>query len=129
MILNLILREKKQFIKYAISGTINTSITLIVYNILIRLGVNYMISNGIGYFLGIVNGFMLNKLWVFKSHKRVYVLFAKFIIVNTMSLLFSTGLLFLLVHYLYFNKIFAQLITTMITGIINYILNRLWTFS
>ncbi|MBV4419928.1 GtrA family protein [Clostridium tyrobutyricum] len=129
MNLSLLLNKNKQFIKYAISGTINTCITLIVYNILIKLGVNYMVSNAIGYFLGIVNGFILNEIWVFKSHKTIYILFIKFIIVNVMSLLFSTGLLFFLVNEFDFNKIIAQLITTIVTGLINYTLNRLWTFS
>ncbi len=128
MVFDLLLK-KQEFIKYAISGTINTLITLIVYNILIQIGVNYMISNGIAYFLGIVNGFVLDKIWVFKSNKNVVILFSKFIIVNIISLFFNSTLLFILVNNIGLDNILSQLISTISTGMFNYIMNRVWTFS
>lgn len=128
MIFSLLL-NKKQFIKYAISGTINTLITLIAYNLLIQINVNYMISNATGYILGIISGFALDKRWVFKSNKKNSILFIKFIIVNLTTLIFSSVILFILVNKLYFNNVVAQLIATVTTGIFNYMLNKLWTFS
>ena len=128
MILNL-LGKKKQFIKYATSGTVNTIITLVIYNLLIKVNVGYIISNTIAYIFGVANGFVLNKIWVFKSDGRVSALLMKFIIVNLISLIFSTAILFCLVNNLYINKILAQMIATISTGIVNYILNKLWTFS
>ncbi len=128
MILNL-LGKKKQFIKYATSGTVNTIITLVIYNLLIKVNVGYIISNTIAYIFGVANGFILNKIWVFKSDGRVSALLMKFIIVNLISLIFSTAILFCLVNNLYINKILAQMIATISTGIVNYILNKLWTFS
>lgn len=128
MILDFILKNKR-FLKYAVSGTINTLITLISYNIFIRLDVNYILANFIAYCLGVLNGFVLNKRWVFKSNGKIRVLLPKFITVNVMSLTFSSMLLFFLVNGAAFNKIAAQLTATMITGIFNYTMNRLWTFS
>ena len=128
MILSL-LGRKKQFIKYAASGTLNTSITLVIYNLLIKVNVNYIISNIIAYVFGVANGFVLNKIWVFKANGRVSSLLMKFIIVNLISLTFSTAILFCLINNLYLNKILAQMIATISTGIVNYILNKLWTFS
>ncbi|MFL0195027.1 GtrA family protein [Clostridium sp. WILCCON 0269] len=125
----ILLLEKEEFIKYAISGTINTLITLTIYNVLIRIGVNYMVSNVIGYFIGIVSGFILDKVWVFKSDKKVFNLFAKFIIVNITSIVFSSIILFTLVNYICIDNILAQLIATISTGIFNYTMNKLWTFS
>ncbi|OAA83042.1 GtrA family protein [Clostridium ljungdahlii] len=128
MILNL-LGRKKQFIKYAASGTLNTIITLVIYNLLIRVKVDYIISNTMAYIFGVANGFVLNKIWVFKADGRVSSLLTKFIIVNSISLIFSTAILFCLVNNLYLNEILAQMMATIITGIVNYILNKLWTFS
>ncbi|BAH05083.1 GtrA family protein [Clostridium kluyveri] len=128
MILELLLKKEK-FIKYAISGTINTLITLLIYNILIQIGVNYMISNVIAYFLGIINGFILDKIWVFKSNKKIVILFSKFIIVNIISLLFNSIILFTLVNNIGLDSVLSQLISTISTGMFNYIMNKVWTFS
>ncbi|WP_446898950.1 GtrA family protein [Clostridium sp. LBM24168] len=121
--------KRMQFIKYVISGIINTIVTLLVYNILINFGTYYIVANIVGYFLGVINGFVLNRRWVFKSNGKIGTLFIKFISVNILSLIFSSILLFILVSNLYLNKTVAQLISTIITGLLNYILNRFWTFS
>lgn len=128
MILDLLLR-KKEFIKFSIVGVSNTLITLISYNILISLGINYIISNIVGYAFGTINGFIWNKKWVFKSNKQSSILFVKFIIVNLITLSFSTMGLLILVNNLNSNKVVAQIMATFITLTINYTLNKLWTFS
>ncbi|WP_333888252.1 GtrA family protein [Clostridium sp.] len=62
------------------------------------MGVNYIISNVVAYFFGIINGFILDKIWVFKSNKKIVLLFSKFIIVNILSLFFNSIILFVLVN-------------------------------
>lgn len=121
--------KKEQLIKYTISGAMNTLITLIAYNVLIQFNVNYIISNEISYFFGIMNGFVLDKIWVFKSRKKILILFSKFIVVNAISLFLNSILLFILVNYIGLDNIFSQLISTIFSGIFNYIFNRIWTFS
>lgn len=121
--------KKRQFIRYVISGIINTTITLLVYNVLINFEIDYIIANIIGYFLGVINGFILNRKWVFKSNGKIGALFIKFISVNIVSLIFSSIFLFVLVNDLYLNKILSQMISTIVTGLFNYIMNRSWTFS
>ncbi|MCH3963092.1 MAG: GtrA family protein [Clostridium sp.] len=120
--------KRTQFIKYVISGIINTIITLVAYNILINFGIHYIAANIAGYFLGVINGFVLDRKWVFKSNGKIGFLFAKFISVNIISLMLSSILLFVLVNNFSLNKTAAQFISTIITGLINYTLNRFWTF-
>lgn len=61
-------RSALQFIKYACVGVINTLVTFGVI-ILCKsiLGLNPWISNALGYICGIVNSFIWNKRWVFKT--------------------------------------------------------------
>lgn len=127
-IINLI-KGKKEFIKFGIVGVSNTLITFVVYNILLKLGVNYLVANIIGYICGMINGFIWSKNWVFKVDKESKMYFIKFALVNLLSLIVSTGLLMVLVKQLSLNSTIAQLITTCITVVINYILNKMWTFS
>ena len=127
-IINLI-KGKKEFIKFGIVGVSNTLITFLVYNILLKLGMNYLVANIIGYICGMINGFIWSKNWVFKVDNESKMYFIKFALVNLLSLVISTGLLMVLVKQLSFNTTIAQLITTCITVVINYLLNKIWTFK
>lgn len=57
-----------QLLKYAVIGVLNTLITLVVFYILnTRLGLSYGISNVVGYIFGVINSFLWNRNWVFKT--------------------------------------------------------------
>ncbi len=63
-------RATTQFIKYAVVGVINTLVTLIVIFVCKSLlGVPEILSNALGYIAGVVNSFLWNKTWVFRSKK------------------------------------------------------------
>lgn len=57
-----------QFIKYACVGVLNTIVTLVVILVCKSvLGVNPLVSNAVGYVAGVINSFLWNKNWVFRS--------------------------------------------------------------
>lgn len=57
-----------QLVKYGIIGVSNTLITLIVFYIINTwMGMGYAIANTIGYILGLINSFVWNRTWVFRS--------------------------------------------------------------
>ena len=57
-----------QLLKYGVIGVLNTLITLVVFYLLnTRLGLSYGISNVVGYIFGVVNSFLWNRNWVFKT--------------------------------------------------------------
>ncbi len=61
-----------QLLKYAVIGVLNTLITLVVFYILnTRLGLSYGISNVVGYIFGVINSFLWNRNWVFKTKNDV----------------------------------------------------------
>lgn len=61
-----------QLLKYAVIGASNTLITLVAFYLLnTKLGLPYGISNVIGYILGVINSFVWNRNWVFKSKDNV----------------------------------------------------------
>lgn len=60
-----------QFVKYACVGVMNTIVTLcVIFVCKSVLGVNPLVSNAIGYVCGVVNSFLWNKNWVFKTSGR-----------------------------------------------------------
>lgn len=57
-----------QFIKYCIVGVMNTAITLgVIFLCKSVCGINPYVSNAIGYICGLINSFLWNKQWVFRS--------------------------------------------------------------
>ena len=61
-----------QLLKYGVIGVMNTLITFVAFYLLnTRLGLSYGISNVVGYVLGVINSFIWNRNWVFKTRKNV----------------------------------------------------------
>ena len=58
----------KQAIKYGIVGVSNTVITAVVIWIMMKLfGCSDVVSNMVGYVAGVLNSFIWNKQWTFRS--------------------------------------------------------------
>lgn len=63
-----------QLLKYGIVGVMNTLITLgLIFLCKSVLGLNPYFSNAIGYVAGLINSFIWNRSWVFRSHGRISV--------------------------------------------------------
>jgi len=61
-----------QLLKYGVIGVFNTLITLVTFYLLnTRLGLSYGISNVTGYVLGVINSYVWNRNWVFKTNNKV----------------------------------------------------------
>lgn len=60
-----------QLIKYGLVGVSNSLITLVVIFVCNDLmGMKLMLADVIGYVAGLINSFVWNKNWVFKSHNH-----------------------------------------------------------
>ena len=119
----------KQLMKFGVVGLSNTAVTLGVYYLLIYLGVNYMISNIIGYFAGSINGYIWSKGWVFKEAKAtVKSSVLKYYIVYGSSLILSTAVMYLWVNVLGISDKIAPILTLCITVPYNFIFQKIWAF-
>ncbi|WP_423739193.1 GtrA family protein [Clostridium thermarum] len=110
-------------------GVLNTLITVSSYSILIYFGIHYFIANTTGYILGTLNSYFFNKSWVFQSKDSARDLFYKFIIVNIITLSISNILLFIFVDKLHYEKYLVQIFVIPITMLLNFTLNKVWTFK
>lgn len=124
-----LLKKHIQFIKFAIVGASNTAITFVSYYLLIKLGLHYSIANILAYCVGIVNSYIFNSIWVFKSTSERKSTASKFLVVNLAALSLSTALLFLFVDMFGVNELVAQIIVTLLVLVVNYTANKLWTFK
>lgn len=118
----------KKFIKFGVVGLINTLITIGCFTLLVHVGINYLAANIIAYVLGMINSFFWNKTWVFQIKSGDFTLILKFIIVNLITLGINTVCLYLFVTPLKLHPSFAQLFATGFGLVINFSLNKRWTF-
>lgn len=130
-----------QLIKYAIVGVMNTLITLgVIFVCKSILGVNPYVSNALGYVAGLLNSFIWNRTWVFRSHGRItrqaINFFAAFCLCYLLQLLVvwaltksSFGALeFDIVGFVLSGYGIATLIGNVVYTMCNFIYNRIFTF-
>lgn len=119
-----------KIIKFCIVGGINTFITLILFYTLNKiLGVNYIFSTAIGYLIGMVNSYILNKKWTFQDDdKRVVFQFAKFALINSISLGINLLIMYIFVDKLYMDSMLSQVCATGFSTLSNFIGSKIVVF-
>ena len=120
-----------QFIKFNLVGLINTVITLAIFALLNKVfHINKLFAEPVGYGCGLINSFIMNKLWTFGKKHRFHVPEAfKFVIVNAIAL---GGTLFILVaaeDYLHIDVLWGKLIGYCFSIPVNYLGFKLWVFK
>lgn len=120
----------KQFIKFSLVGVSNTLISLGTYYLLYFFGVNYLIANTFGFVISVLNSYYWNNKYVFKKTQKgnLKPLIKTFLSYGS-TFLFSTALLFIMVHYFKISEVIAPIICIAITTPVNFIINKLWAFK
>ncbi|MBX9867972.1 MAG: GtrA family protein [Burkholderiales bacterium] len=113
---------------YLIIGGANTLINLLIFYAFLQFGINYLIANVLCFIIGVLLGYILNTLIVFKAQLHFAALL-KYSTVYLSSMAINLVLLFLLVHYAELNKMLAQIITTAIVTVVNYVLIKKIVFK
>lgn len=118
----------KSVIRFIIVGCINTGVDFLTFTILYSfLGGAKLACQVGGYSMGIVNSFILNKLWTFKESKskvNATTQFIKFVFVNIISLTISLIGLNLLNGEENINIYISKVIVTGFLQIFNYVLYK-----
>ena len=122
--------ELIRIIKFGIVGCLNTGLNWCLFYLLNSIGVYYIISTIIAYSISVVHSYIWNSKWVFESKsKNKRKSSFKFIVLNLIGLLINSILMYVSVDIFKFEKMRGLIITTIIVMIINYVVNKLWTFA
>ena len=118
-----------QFVKFGIVGISNTLLTLVIYTLLLKVfGVWYLAASAIGFAVGAVNGFVLNRRWTFSGHVGDALTPVRWGVVQTCGLGVNEGLLYVFVHDAHIDKLLAQVCATAVVTVTTFFVNRAWTF-
>ena len=124
------MRLDKELFLYVVFGTLTTVVNIVVYFALEFIGVNYIISNIIAWFLSVLFAYVTNRIWVFESRSPD--------ILKEMTLFFSgrifsgvldTALLYLFIDILTLGNTFSKIAVEVIITILNYLLSKLLVFK
>lgn len=122
--------ELAKMIRFGAVGVLNTAIGLgVIYLLQNGLDQDYRFANAVGYTLGIINSFILNRIWTFKStDSRVTRQGVLFVLVAGACWLAQLGGLVIMVEVLHIHENAAQLLGMVIYTSLNYLANRLIVF-
>ncbi len=120
-----------QAAKFGLVGIANTAIHYIVFYVLyVLLGVYYLLSSTIGYGAGLLNSYVVNRAWTFKSKSvDTKMEFAKFVVVNLISLGANLAALNLFVVQGGLRPEVAQAMAIFFSLAVNFAGNKFWTFN
>ena len=120
----------KQAIRYGVVGLSNTLITAVVIWVMMKMaGCSDVLSNITGYAAGVLNSFVLNKKWTFKSTIGWTRGAVRFGVVFGICYLMQLGLLLYLNKHLTIDSYFNQLLAMAFYTVINFIMNKYYTFK
>jgi putative flippase GtrA len=121
---------KNTFVKFCLVGIINTIVGYSIIFILIYVfSLNYILSNTIGYIVGVTVSFTLNKYCNFKSQGSVNREFPAFLICFIISYCFNVISLYAMVDILGLRKIVGLIFSGLIYTITFYSLSRWIVFQ
>jgi putative flippase GtrA len=120
----------RQAIKYGIVGISNTIVTTIVIWVMMKLfDCPPILSNITGYIAGLLNSFILNKQWTFRSSDSWTGSAIRFGTVFGICYLLQLGLLLYLDKRLSTDPYYNQLIAMAFYTVINFLMNKFYTFK
>lgn len=123
----------KSIIKFGVVGCINTGVDFIAFTLLLSVfGIDKLACQVGGYSMGIINSFVLNKLWTFNDKKEktnTVAQFVKFVVTNIISLGISLVGLNILSNKLYINVYVSKVIVTLFLQIFNYVVYKVFIFK
>lgn len=119
-------------LRFAAVGCLNTLLTLAVIGALMHWGgADYRAANAAGYVAGVVNSFVWNKLWVFRTgggRSETLREAVRFLVACAAAYAVQYAALCLLVERLGAGEYPAQLAGMAVYTAVNYLMNRLVTF-
>lgn len=98
-----------------------------IYALLCRF-MPYLWANIIGFHVGIICSFLLNRRFNFKKEDKVILRFTSFYLIQLFCLAINSVLLYLLIDFAGWNQLIAKGFTIVLTALLLFFLNKHITF-
>ena len=121
----------RELILYVVFGAFTFFVNLISYFFFANLlGINYLVSNAIAWFLSVLFAYVTNRIWVFESKspnilKEMSLFFGGRIFSGVVDML----LMYTFIDLLVFDDTISKIVVQVIVIILNYIFSKLIVFK
>ena len=121
----------RDLVTFGLVGAVSTAIDFIVLNSLTYLGLTIFIAISIAYFIGAVNGYLLNNNWTYGHLNRATTLsgFTKYVSISFIGLGLTELIVYVFYHFLHFPLNIDKLIAVAVVFSWNFVANRFFTFK
>jgi putative flippase GtrA len=116
--------------RFLIVGFVNTIVgLLVIYACKWLLGMGDISSNMVGYGIGIIIGFMLNKRWTFEHSGKLAPAFLRYLAVLASAYLINLTVVIYAINSLHLNGYLSQALGVIPYTVINYLGSRFFAFQ
>lgn len=127
------MKDKKEIVSYLFFGMITTLINLVSYAMLTQfLNADFKTATTIAAFLSVLFAFITNKLYVFESRDKNFIIVSKELSSFLLSRVMSYGLdlvsMIVLVEILLFDDMVSKVIANILVVIFNYLASKFFVF-
>jgi len=116
-------------LKFLLVGGANTIFgLLIIYLLKWQFWLDDITANAIGYALGILLSFILNKRWSFQHDGAIFPALIRFLLVTALAYISNLAVVLASINLLYFNGYLAQALGIPLYTIVSYLGSRFYAF-
>lgn len=124
-----------QLIKYGFFGIVSTAFNLVLFYVMIKIGIHYIVTNIVSYSLAVILSYFLNDRYVFSNQNAIENINAKtkklmkFSFIRVGVLAVDTTALAFFVDFIGIDIIFSRVILSFVLIMATYILNKAFVFT
>lgn len=122
-----------QLIQFGLVGGLGFLVNIAVFALCDKVIVMpYLLAYGIAWLVAVSNNFLLNRRWTFNEHagsSRIHFQALRFVLVSAIAAGIGAGLLTLMVEVGGFAELPAEAIAVAASTPLNFLGNKLWSFS
>lgn len=119
-----------QILRFGLVGILNTLIGLsCIYLVIYFFNADAGIANAVGYAIGLLVSFLLNRMWTFNDNKRIAAVLPKFLLVAVISYLLNLAAVVIGNRHFGINPYVVQLLGMMVYTPIMFAGCRIFVFN
>jgi putative flippase GtrA len=118
-----------QLVRFGLVGTTNTALTLATYAVMLALHLPVPLAGAVGWGVGAVNGYLLNRAWTFRGAAGGAVPAARYVAVQLMGSALNAALVEIAVGHEHLPQLAGELVVLPPVTLLTFVLCRGWVFA
>jgi len=116
--------------KYFIVGALGTVTHLSLLYIAVEyLGFAPIVGSSCAFIWVVIQSYFLNRNWTFRSERRHSSALPRYVTVSTIGFFGNFSMMYILLNIFGLWYMLAQILTAFVIPLMNFLLNRYWTFA